>query len=389
MKNLFRKYFLAIIMLFSCGFSFETQAASNLNLVWAFFTRYFGCGKKNAKSKKQESINFFNIFDESYKLLVQNFKVLKQYKTIWHGLLTCPAHAVKNAILGRKFLLASTKEEQNRIKKQMLAKNIFDQMFSGKKINNLKSDEILELIKSLNLSEDENANIKIITSFDEIQTFRDFDYGPSLLLQLAEPNYIISFIINTGGAKIVADNSDQELNSHWINCTVKKEEGQIQQIMYMDSLGSKVDEIIIKKLTELCDSKKEDILKKFKKYNKETSILEKLECCIESYNKRKKNSMMMLANDLDTLYEKICNDEYDHIQDDGTRLNKKLSRIEKFEIIFKLKEKNDLSNFDVNYLQYKFFPFDSEKLEKLDGVPLIFSEEVYRNLGFLYLDFRK
>jgi hypothetical protein len=253
----------------------------------------------------------------------------------------------------------------------------------------LKSDEILELIKSLNLSEDENANIKIITSFDEIQTFRDFDYGPSLLLQLAEPNYIISFIINTGGAKIVADNSDQELNSHWINCTVKKEEGQIQQIMYMDSLGSKVDEIIIKKLTELCDSKKEDILKKFKKYNKETSILEKLECCIESYNKRKKNSMMMLANDLDTLYEKICNDEYDHIQDDGTRLNKKLSRIEKFEIIFKLKEKNDLSNFDVNYLQYKFFPFDSEKLEKLDGVPLIFSEEVYRNLGFLYLDFRK
>ena len=210
-------------------------------------------------------IPVMNIDKKSYNELIASNHVRKVQVVNQGGRATCAVHAVKNAMLGLHYF-----DDQNAAQRDMLSSTFYTNSFVRDHSRvNLREDEVEELVRR-SFSERQKQNVYVLQHLERyVNLFEISNQGgvlteesATMAYRLSLPSYTVSFVIN-----IVSVTNDPDAVAHWIAFTVKKEQGVVTDIIFMDSINSSLDKVRSHYLYDLCSKNERQFLDELNSYN--------------------------------------------------------------------------------------------------------------------------
>ena len=210
-------------------------------------------------------IPVMNIDKKSFNELIASNHVRKVQVVNQGGTATCAVHAVKNAMLGLHYF-----DDQNAAQQDMLSSNFYTNSFARDHSRvNLREDYVEELVNR-SFPEIQKQNVYVLQHLERyVNLFEISNLGGVLTEQsatmayrLSLPSYTVSFVIN-----IVSVTDNPDAVAHWIAFTVKKEQGVVTDIIFMDSINSSLDKVRSQYLYDLCSKNERQFLDELKIYN--------------------------------------------------------------------------------------------------------------------------
>jgi hypothetical protein len=196
------------------------------------------------------------------------------------GIATCGVHAVKNAMLGLHYF-----NDQAGAQRDMLSSDFYTNVYSKDCSRaNLREDEVEELVRQV-VPSAQKQNVYVLQHLERLVNLFEIsnqggvltEESATMAYRLSLPSYTVSFVINT-----VAATDDHNAGAHWIAFTVKKEQGVVTDILFMDSVNSSLDKERAKYLYDLCSKDETQFENERNTYN-DDSVLRKFTEKIERY----------------------------------------------------------------------------------------------------------
>ena len=174
---------------------------------------------------------------------------------------TCGVHAVKNAMRGLHYF-----DNQDGAQQDMLSPNFYTNTFATDHLrDDLQDDEVQDLVQRLVPAEQHN-NIYVLQNIEQVVNMFTISDQAGVLTEeyatmayrLSQPSYIVSFVTHNKG---------RFTGGHWTAFTVKKENGIVRDIIFMDSLNGFSDRTTAINLLTMCSKNEIEYMEQLAEYN--------------------------------------------------------------------------------------------------------------------------
>ncbi len=199
---------------------------------------------------------------------------------------TCGTHAVKNARLGLTFF-----DNKEKTTTEMQSQDIYDQTIpkGSQSQSNLREDAVQELANLVFANQPEGSvyvlqNPELFVNLFEIRPDGGSvltEDAATMVYRLSQPSYTVSFVINT-----VQVTDNHRTGAHWIAFTVKKNQGIVTDIIFMDSINKSLSQETVRHLFNMCSKNTEQLMRELKEYNTSFPVYS----CAERITRYKKNN---------------------------------------------------------------------------------------------------
>ena len=202
---------------------------------------------------------------------------LRQVSVLGQSGKTCGVHAVKNAWLGLS-IINKNQESINRIKDNTFYTETFPQDHLR---DDLQDNEVQDLVRRV-VPEKQHNNIYVLQNIEQVVNMFTISDQASVLTEecatmayrLSQPSYIVSFVTH---------NQRRFTGDHWTAFTVKKENGFVRDIIFMDSLNGSSDKTTAINLLTMCSKNKIEYMQQLAEYNSNISAHK----CVEKITRYK------------------------------------------------------------------------------------------------------